>query len=102
MPVHAAGAGFTSWGEAREAIAALTLAPLVAPVFSAHVMGGCALGPDPRRATVDPTGRHHALENLFVFDGSLFPTSIGANPQLSIYAVSAKLATGLAQALGRG
>jgi choline dehydrogenase-like flavoprotein len=64
-------------------------------------MGGCAFGPDPARAAVDATGRHHQVENLYVFDGSLFPTSIGANPQLSIYAVSAKLATGLAHALGR-
>jgi choline dehydrogenase-like flavoprotein len=34
-----------------------------------------------------------------VHDGSLFPTSIGANPQLSIYGVTARLATGLAQQL---
>ncbi len=32
-------------------------------------------------------------------DGSLFPTSIGANPQLSIYGVVAWLASGLAQSL---
>jgi choline dehydrogenase-like flavoprotein len=102
MPVHAAAASYASWREAREGIAALSLAPQVATVVSAHVMGGCALGPDPRRAAVDATGRHHEVENLYVFDGSLFPTSIGANPQLSIYAVSAKLATGLAHALGRG
>jgi hypothetical protein len=31
-------------------------------------------------------GRYHGLNNLSVHDGSLFPTSIGANPQLSIYA----------------
>jgi hypothetical protein len=34
-----------------------------------------------------------------VHDGSLFPTSIGANPQLSIYGIVARLASGLAQAL---
>jgi choline dehydrogenase-like flavoprotein len=34
-----------------------------------------------------------------VFDGSLFPSSIGANPQLSIYAVAAKLASALGEAL---
>jgi choline dehydrogenase-like flavoprotein len=34
-----------------------------------------------------------------VCDGSLFPTSIGANPQLSIYGIVARLATHLAQAL---
>jgi choline dehydrogenase-like flavoprotein len=34
-----------------------------------------------------------------VHDGSLFPTSIGANPQLSIYGITARLAANLAQAL---
>jgi choline dehydrogenase-like flavoprotein len=59
-------------------------------------MGGAPLGPDPRRAVADLTGRHHQLANLHVFDGSLFPTSIGTNPQLSIYAIVARLAAGLA------
>jgi choline dehydrogenase-like flavoprotein len=70
-------------------------------VVSAHVMGGAPLGPDPRRAVVDPTGRHHQLANLHVLDGSLFPTSVGANPQLSIYALSARLADGIAASLAR-
>ena len=62
-------------------------------------MGGAPLGADARRAVVDVTGRHHQLANLYVCDGSLFPTSIGANPQLSIYGFAARLATGLAAAL---
>ena len=99
MPVHATGVSYRSWNEARAGIAALPLAPLVAPVFSAHVMGGSAFGPDPRRSAVDPNGRYHHLDNLYVLDGSLFPTSIGANPQLSIYAIVAKLASALAAAL---
>jgi choline dehydrogenase-like flavoprotein len=85
--------------EARAAIAALPLAPLVTPVVSAHVMGGAPLGPDPARAAVDLAGRYHHLSNLYVQDGSLFPTSIGANPQLSIYGIVAKLAAGLAAKL---
>jgi len=44
-------------------------------------------------------GRHHQVEALAVLDGSLFPTSIGANPQLSIYGIVAKLATALAAGL---
>jgi choline dehydrogenase-like flavoprotein len=99
MPVHASAASFTRWSEAREAIAALPLAPLTAPVVSAHVMGGCPIGPDIRRAAVDARGRYHHLDNVYVLDGSLFPTSIGANPQLSIYAVAAKLASALAETL---
>ncbi len=99
MPVHASGSSYPTRSEARKAIAALPLAPLVAPVFSAHVMGGCPFGADPKKSAVDATGRYRQLENLYVFDGSLFPTSVGANPQLSIYAVVAKLASGLAAAL---
>jgi len=101
MPVHASGATYKRWPDARAGIAALPLAPLVAPVFSAHVMGGCAIGPDIRRAAVDASGRYHHLENLYVLDGSLFPTSVGANPQLSIYAITAKLASALVSTLGR-
>jgi choline dehydrogenase-like flavoprotein len=36
-----------------------------------------------------------------VHDGSLFPTSLGANPQLSIYALTARLAAHLAASLGK-
>ena len=99
MPGHAEGAAFNNYAEARTAIDGFALQPLVTPVVSAHVMGGAPLGPDPSRAVVTGTGRHHQLENLYVFDASLFPTSIGANPQLSIYGIVARLATALAQDL---
>jgi choline dehydrogenase-like flavoprotein len=74
---------------------------MAARVASAHVMGGCAMGPDARSAVVDESGRHHQLANLSVHDGSIFPTSIGANPQLSIYAFAARSATNLASTLGK-
>jgi choline dehydrogenase-like flavoprotein len=48
---------------------------------------------------VRPDGRHWQVDNLSVHDGSLFPTSIGANPQLSVYGLANKLATQLAHAL---
>jgi choline dehydrogenase-like flavoprotein len=99
MPVHDEGDGYATFGAARAAIAAFDLRPRATTIVSAHVMGGCALGPDPHRAVVDETGRHHHLANLHVLDGSLFPTSVGANPQLSIYALTARLATSLAQRL---
>jgi choline dehydrogenase-like flavoprotein len=54
---------------------------------------------DPRAGVTGPDGRYHGLRNLSVHDGSLFPTSIGANPQLSIYGITARLASELAQSL---
>jgi choline dehydrogenase-like flavoprotein len=99
MPVHDEGDGYASFAAARAAVAAFDLRPRATTVVSAHVMGGAPLGPDPRSAVVDMTGRHHHVENLHVLDGSLFPTSIGANPQLTIYAVCAMLADGLARRL---
>ena len=99
VPVHGSGTAFATPAQARAAIAAFDLRALATPIVSAHVMGGCAMGPDARQAAVAPDGRFHHLANLYVADGSLFPTSIGANPQLSIYALAARLATGWAAAL---
>jgi choline dehydrogenase-like flavoprotein len=48
---------------------------------------------------VRPDGVHWQIDNLSVHDGSLFPTSIGANPQLSIYGIVNRLAQGLAHQL---
>jgi len=99
LPVHEQAQPYTSWSEAKRAIGALELRPLLTRVVSAHVMGGCAMSVEPKDGVVDPAGRHHHLHEVSVLDGSLFPTSIGANPQLSIYAIVAKLATGLAAEL---
>ena len=57
------------------------------------------MGEDPSRSVTDSQGGHHQIENLSVFDGSLFPTSIGANPQLSIYGLVSKLSSSLATRL---
>jgi hypothetical protein len=100
MPIHGDGTSYTRWSDAKAAIEAFVLAPLVTPVVSAHVMGGCPLGSDPARAATDLAGRYHHLANLYVMDGSLFPTSIGANPQLSIFGLAARLAAGLGAKLG--
>ncbi|MCD6679347.1 MAG: GMC family oxidoreductase [Burkholderiaceae bacterium] len=99
QPAHELAASYRSWREAREAIAALPMQPLLARVVSAHVMGGCRFGVDAARGVVDPDGVHWQWRNVSVHDGSLFPTSIGANPQLSVYGFAARLASGLAQRL---
>jgi choline dehydrogenase-like flavoprotein len=90
---------YTSWAQAKDNIATLPMKPLLTKVVSAHVMGGCGLAADASRGVVRPDGQHWQLKNLSVHDGSLFPTSIGANPQLSVYGIVNKLASGLAQRL---
>ena len=99
VPVHERAGSYGSWKAAREAIAALPMEPLLARVVSAHVMGGCGMAADERLGVARPDGRMHALESVSVHDGSLFPTSIGANPQLSIYGTVARMATELAASL---
>jgi choline dehydrogenase-like flavoprotein len=89
-PVHEDTLGYASWNEAKQGIAALSLKPLSCRVVSAHVMGGCAMGESSKRGVVDHRGRHFQVENLTICDGSVFPTSIGANPQLSIYGLAAR------------
>lgn len=98
-PIHELALGYSSWSQARAAILALPMAPLLTRVVSAHVMGGCPLSDDERSGLVRPDGRHRHLENVSVHDASLFPTSLGTNPQLTIFAICARASAGLAESL---
>ena len=53
-----------------------------------HVLGTCKMGDDPATSVVDADGRAHDVPNLYVYDGSVFPTSAGVNPAATIAAVS--------------
>ena len=52
----------------------------------AHFHGTCRMGDDPKGSVVDGYGRAHEVPNLWVVDGSVFPTSGGYNPTLTILA----------------
>lgn len=99
LPVHEMARPYGSWRQAREAIQALPMKPMLTKVVSAHVMGGCAMAAGEAQGVVRGDGRHWQIENLSVHDGSVFPTSVGANPQLSIYGITNRMAQGLAQHL---
>jgi choline dehydrogenase-like flavoprotein len=99
MTGHELAGTYSSWPQAKAGIAALPMEPLLTKWVSAHVMGGCGMAADAARGVVRPDGVHWQIENLSVLDGSLFPTSIGANPQLSVYGIVNKLATQLAKRL---
>ncbi|HEX9638426.1 MAG TPA: GMC family oxidoreductase [Acidobacteriota bacterium] len=60
-------------------------------LFSAHPQGGCGVGRDPRRSVCDGAGAVHGVRGLFVCDGSLFPASVGVNPQVTIMALAERI-----------
>jgi gluconate 2-dehydrogenase alpha chain len=63
---------------------------------SRHVMGTLRMGTDPATSVVDANGKFHEVDNLYACDGSVFPTSSGWNPTLTIMAVAAKIAHAMA------
>lgn len=63
-------------------------------------MDGCRIGDRPDTSVVGPDGRSWDIDNLFVCDGSLFPTAGGVNPSLTIVANSLRIADRII-ALGR-
>lgn len=101
LPLHEMAQPYTSWAQARDALSTLPIKPMLTKVVSAHVMGGCGLASTEKLGVARPDGVHWQIENLSIHDGSLFPTSIGANPQLSIYGVVNRLAQDLATRLTR-
>ncbi|HKB93095.1 MAG TPA: GMC family oxidoreductase [Gaiellaceae bacterium] len=58
----------------------------------AHLVGGCKMGFSPDDSVVDSSHRAWEVPNLFVADGSVFPTEGAANPALVIMALSDRLA----------
>lgn len=100
LPVHEQAKPYTSWADAKAAITAMPMVPLQTRVVSAHVMGGCAMAASPEHGVVRPDGVHWHIPNLSIHDGSLFPTSIGANPQLSVYGLVNRLTQQLILRLG--
>jgi len=52
----------------------------------AHQNGTVRFGRDPRTSALDPLCKSHELDNLYVVDGSFFPSSGAVNPALTIVA----------------
>jgi choline dehydrogenase-like flavoprotein len=69
---------------------------------TAHLLGGCRMGSDPGDSVVDKDGRTHDIPNLFICDGSVFPSSLAVNPSLTIQAIAARTADRVAYFARRG
>lgn len=63
-----------------------------APLTGWHLLGTARMGSDAKTSVTDGKGRCHAVPNILIADGSLFPTVGAANPASTIGAVALKLA----------
>jgi choline dehydrogenase-like flavoprotein len=68
---------------------------------TAHLLGACRMGSDPRTSVVDAWCRTWDIPNLFICDGSVFVTSSGVNPSLTIEAIAARTARYIIRAARR-
>jgi choline dehydrogenase-like flavoprotein len=57
-----------------------------------HLLGTCTMGNDPATSVVNAWGRAHDVPNLYLFDGSIWPTSSGMNPTATIAALALRCA----------
>jgi choline dehydrogenase-like flavoprotein len=60
---------------------------------SAHPQSGNKMGKNQADSVVDSDCKVHGFRNLFVCDASVFPTSVGVNPQITVMAVASIVAS---------
>ena len=56
-----------------------------------HQCGTARMGDDPARSVVTPDLRAHDLDNLYIADASVLPTSAAVNPSLTVAALALRL-----------
>ena len=79
-------------GDELRAIEQRGLRPNDIPMASTHPQSTCKMGEDPKRSVVNSWGQSHDAKNLFVADMSVFPSSLGAPPQISTAAIADRTA----------
>jgi len=57
-----------------------------------HPLGTCRMGTDPRTSVVSADHAVHGTEGCYVADGSVIPSSLGVNPQITIFAMAERAA----------
>jgi choline dehydrogenase-like flavoprotein len=67
-----------------------------------HELGGCRMGRDPKASVVNSDCRTHDVPNLYVVDGSVFPSASEKNPTHTIMALAARAAEHIGERMKRG
>lgn len=71
------------------------------PYPASHNMGTTRMSASPNEGVVNAWGMAHEVPNLYIADGSIFPTSGAANPTLTIVALALRQGEHIATTLGR-
>ena len=79
------------------AFEAAALRPAELRLEAFHPMGTARIAADPRAGACDTRGAVHGVQCLYVADGSLFPTSVGVNPMMTILAFAKQVARGVVE-----
>jgi len=87
-----AGSDEVSSKEDLARLRSLKLRPGDIEVTAFHPLGTCRIGMSPESSCVGPDHEAHDVEGLYVCDGSAVPTSLGANPQMTIMAMALRAA----------
>ena len=82
------------------ALRALSVSPSDIEVTAYHPLGTCRMGTDPRTSVVGPDYETHEIESLYIADGSVVPSALGVNPQLTIMAMALRAAETIDGRLG--
>ena len=64
-------------------------------LITVHPLGGCPMGRNDNEGVVSPTGEVFNYPNFYIADGSVMPGPVGANPSLTIAALSDRFADGI-------
>ncbi len=76
--------------------------PIEETTVSAHLMGTCRMGNDPKTSVVDKYHRAHDVPNLFIVDGSSFVSSGRNQPTATIQALAYRAGDHIVRAARRG
>lgn len=90
-----------SAAEMLDAAGGREVRPFVNPRWAAHEVGCARMGTDPNTSVLTPDQQLHDVANVFVMDGSGFPSGGWSNPTLTIMALAVRSADRLIERMRR-